>query len=127
MAFIGRVKTWLVLFLVAAWLLTGCTGRKEAARQPTSAGTTTRRGNQRLQITPDNTLVGKVIRADPVGRFVVLNFPIGRGPVVDQHLNVYRLGGKVGEVKVTNWQLRENVVADIVAGEAQVGDQVSDK
>jgi len=72
-------------------------------------------------------LVGKVVRFNSEGRFVVLNFPIGHLPGVDQRLNVYRQGLKVGEVKVTGPQRDDNTVADIVAGEAQVGDEVRDK
>jgi len=60
-------------------------------------------------------------------RFVVLNFPVGRLPVIDQRLNVYRGGLKVGEVKVTGPQYDDNVVADLVAGDSEIGDQVRDK
>lgn len=72
-------------------------------------------------------LVGKVVRFSSEGRFVVLNFPIGRLPSVDQKLYVYRQGLKVGEVKVTGPQKDDNTVADLVAGETQVGDEVRDK
>ena len=60
---------------------------------------------------------------DPAIRCVVLNFPLGRMAVVEQHLGVYRQGQKVGEVKVTGPQREDNIVADLVAGEAQVGDE----
>ena len=52
-------------------------------------------------VTPENALVGKVALVNPTGRFVVLNFPLGKMAAVDQHLNLYRRGLKVGEVKVT--------------------------
>lgn len=81
----------------------------------------------KLIITPEIMLVGKVVRFSSEGRFVVLNFPIGHLPSVDQRLNVYRQGLKVGEVKVTGPQRDDNTVADIVAGEAQMGDEARDK
>jgi hypothetical protein len=42
-------------------------------------------------------------------------------------MNVYRRGLKVGEVKVTGPQRDDNIVADITAGEAAVGDEVRDR
>ena len=56
-------------------------------------------------------------------RFVVLNFPLGKMAAVEQRLNLYRRGLKVGEVKVTGPQREDNTVADLVAGEAEVGDE----
>ena len=47
-------------------------------------------------------------------------------PAVDQRLNVYRHGLKVGEVQVGARQMDDNIVADIVAGEAEKGDVVRD-
>ncbi|MBI3853251.1 MAG: hypothetical protein HY298_23625 [Verrucomicrobia bacterium] len=78
-------------------------------------------------VTPELALVGKVVRFSSEGRFVVLNFPIGHLPGEHQRLNVYRQGLKVGEVKVTGPQRDDNTVADIVTGEAQVGDEARDK
>ncbi len=83
--------------------------------------------NQKLIVTPENGLVGKVASINTVARFVVLNFPIGHLPAMDQRFNVYRLGLKIGEVKVTGPQLEDNVVADLLTGDAQVGDEVRDK
>ena len=78
-------------------------------------------------VTPESALVGKVATVNQPGKFVVLNFPIGHLPVVQQHLNVYRQGLKVGELKVTGPQLDDNIVADLVAGESEPGDEVRDK
>jgi hypothetical protein len=44
--------------------------------------------------------------------------------VPEQRLNLYRRGLRVGEVKVTGPQREDNIVADLVAGEAEVGDEV---
>jgi hypothetical protein len=60
-------------------------------------------------------------------RFVVLTFPIGQMPALERRLNVYRRGLKVGEVKITGPQRDDNTVADVLAGEAQAGDEVRDK
>jgi hypothetical protein len=87
---------------------------------PAASGTTT---NQSLIVTPENALVGKVVLYNAVGRFVVLNFPIGKMATVGQRFDLYRRGLKVGEVKVTGPQRENNTVADLTAGEAEVGDE----
>lgn len=83
--------------------------------------------NQRLIITPETALSGKVLKVNREARFVVLNFPVGQLPAVDQRLNVYRRNLKVGEVKVTGPQREDNIVADITVGEAEAGDEVRDR
>jgi hypothetical protein len=75
-------------------------------------------------MTPDTQLVGKVVKVNLQGQFVILAFPIGHLPMFQQMLNVYRRGLKVGELRATGPQLDDNVVADIAAGDAQVGDEV---
>lgn len=80
-----------------------------------------------LIVTPGNALTGKVATYNDAGRFVVLDFPIGQMPAVDRRLFVYRRGLKVGEVKVNSWQRDHYVVADLITGEAQSGDEVRDK
>jgi len=80
--------------------------------------------NQKLIVTPENAVVGKVTTVNQTARFVVLSFPVGHMPAVEQQLGLFRRGLKVGEVKVTGPQLDENTVADIVAGDSEVGDEV---
>ena len=75
-------------------------------------------------ITPETQAAGKVVKVNNVGRFVVLSFPLGHLPSIDQRLNVYRQGLKVGEVKVSGPQYHDNIVADLASGNAQVGDEV---
>ena len=82
---------------------------------------------KKIIVTPETGLLGKVVKVNPEGAFVVLNFPIGHLPAGEQRLNVYRLGLKVGEIRVTGPQQDDNVVADIVAGEAREGDDVRDR
>jgi hypothetical protein len=74
---------------------------------------------------PDDSGSGKVASVNPTLRFVVMDFPLQRMPALDQRLNVYRSGQKVGEVKVTGPSLDTTIAGDILTGEAQIGDVVS--
>ena len=78
-------------------------------------------------ITPDFSLAAKVVSVNTIGRFVVLSFPASLMPRVDQTLFLYRAGLKTAEVRVTGPQQDNNIVADLVSGDAEVGDTVSDK
>ena len=78
-------------------------------------------------VTPDYSLAAKVVSVNTVGRFVVLSFPAGQMPKIDQTLFLYRGGLKVAEVHVTGPGQESLTVADLVSGEAQVGDTVRDQ
>ena len=78
-------------------------------------------------VTPDFSLAAKVVSVNTVGRFVVLSFPASQMPKLEQTLFLYRAGLKTAAVRVTGPQQENNIVADLVSGEAQVGDTVSDK
>ncbi|HEX9047154.1 MAG TPA: hypothetical protein VF988_09025 [Verrucomicrobiae bacterium] len=78
-------------------------------------------------VTPDESLAAKVVRVNTVGRFVVLNFPEGKLPKLDQHFFLYHGGLKSAEVKVVGPQQENSIVADIISGDAQVGDTVRDQ
>jgi hypothetical protein len=78
-------------------------------------------------VKPSAVLTGKVVSFNAVGRFTVLSFPLTRMPGIDQTLFLYRSGLKVGEVRVTGPQKDENIVADLVNGEAKIGDEVRDR
>ncbi len=80
-----------------------------------------------LIVTPGNFLTGKVVRYNDVGRFVVLDFPLGHTPQAEQTMFVYRRGLKVGEVKINEWQRENLIVADLTMGEAKEGDEVRSK
>lgn len=75
-------------------------------------------------VTPDSSLAATVVAVNPVGRFVVLSFTGGQLPKVDQTLFIYHAGLKVAEVKITGPREDINIVADLVSGDAQVGDTV---
>jgi hypothetical protein len=78
-------------------------------------------------VTPDLSIVGRVVRVNANWRFVVLTFPIGQTPPNGTRMNVYRRGDIVGEVRVTDQQRNNNAIADIVLGDAQNGDEVRQK
>ena len=119
-----------------ALLLSGCAANKtagpaamlgggqagKAGVPPPSSSRETKPSNP--TVTADERLFGKVVSVNPVLRFVVMDFPVFRMPVVDQRLNIYRNGQKVGEIKVTGPSLETTIAGDLAAGEAQVGDEV---
>ena len=87
------MKSSVLLFLLMAGMLaSGCIFHKQktSASVPKAAS---------VIITPDASLAGKVISYNDAGRFVVLNFPVGRMPEAGQNLFLYRNGLKVAEVK----------------------------
>src|SRR3954452_6119445 len=122
----------LAFILMSVFAVSGCAGRKAKPASSSATqdgafaplGTDTAMPNKKLIVTPENALVGRVATVNTTARFVVLSFPPGRLPVVEQRLNLYRRGLKVGEVKVTGPQTDENIVADLVAGDAEVADEV---
>jgi len=80
-----------------------------------------------LIVTPNPVLTGRVTSFNAVGRFVVLNFPIGHLPALEQRMNIYRQGVMVGEVKITGPQRDDHIVADVTTGEVQPGDEVRER
>ena len=108
-------------WLLAGSLATGCIWHKAkttpapSARMPPPV------------VRPDTSLTARVADYNAEGRFVVLSFPVGQMPKLEQTLFLYRGGLKVGEVRVTGPQRDNNIVADLVSGEAQAGDEVRDQ
>jgi len=118
---IFALGTWLLV----AMLADGCTVFHHPAKAPAPAASAS--AAPQTIVTPDKSLTAKVVSYNAAGRFVVLGFPVGQMPNLDQGLFLYRNGLKVGEVKITGPQRDNNVVADLVTGEAQVGDDVRDQ
>jgi hypothetical protein len=110
-----------LLLLTVVILISGC-----ASKKPVTARNSIAPAPQMI-VTPDNSLAAKVVSYDSAGRFVVLSFPMGRMPNMGQSLFLYRGGLKAGEVKITGPQSDNNTVADLVSGDAQVGDEVRDQ
>jgi hypothetical protein len=74
--------------------------------------------------TPVHEPVGKVASVNPNLRFVVIDFAFNPLPQVDQPMNVYRNGQKVGEVRISSQSRNSIIAADLTAGEARVGDEI---
>src|ERR1700720_1336265 len=127
--FTGRMRMLLLAIALGLLAVAGC-ARKQATFVALPAGSSGARPakppteNQTLIITPENTRVGKVAGVNQEARFVVLNFPVGHLPPLAQHMSLYRRGLKVGEVKITGPQLDDDVDADLLNGDAEVGDEV---
>ena len=115
-----RMKFWLGLLPVLLVGLAGCVSQPQPPANPPGS-------ESKLIVTPESLLVGKVTMFNTAGRFVVLDFPVGRMPSLDQTLFIYREGLKVGEVRVTGPERDNNTVADLISGEAARGDEVRDK
>ena len=112
-----------IIILIVTVSLTGCAWMKpkhSATAKPAPVVAKT-------IVTPDSSLAAKVVRVNTVIRIVVLNFPEGRMPKLQQPLFLYRGGLKVAEVKTTGPRQETSIVADIVSGDAQVGDLVRDQ
>ena len=79
-------------------------------------------------VTPAQGRAGRIASVHSTSQFVVITFPVGIPlPPAERRLNVYRAGLKVAEVKVNALSIDVNTVADIVAGECEVGDEVREE
>jgi hypothetical protein len=107
-------------------IVAGLSGCLAPAGEHTAA-TNAPAGASKLIVTADSGLSGTVSWVNADWRFVVLTFPVGQMPALEQRLSVYRRGLKVGELKVSGPQQDDSIVADITAGEAARGDTVSDR
>lgn len=114
-----RLASALTVVLLGGWLV-GCASKPTPPTAAAPAGAAPTKGI----VVPDQAVVGKVARVNPVGRFAILTFPVAVMPAVETRLNVYRNGVKVGEVKVSGPQREDNIAADITSGDCQPGDEV---
>ena len=79
-------------------------------------------------VTPAQGRAGRIASVHAASHFVVITYPVGIPlPPAERRLNVYRAGLKVAEVKVNAMSIDVNTVADIVAGECEVGDEVREE
>jgi hypothetical protein len=115
---------------VGALLLSGCAQKKAAVgTEPAAVASSAQKPAKRsakqskVIVTPSHALAGRVALVNPTARHVILTFPMGLMPSVEQRLAVYRNGLKVGEVKVTGPQQDTHIAADILAGECRPGDE----
>lgn len=100
--------------------LAGCASEPAGAAHPPKP-------SPKLLVVPVHTVVGRVIRVNPVGQFAILGFPVGVMPAPDQRLSVYRGPLKVGEVKVSGRPVGQNIAADLLEGDCAPGDEVRDR
>lgn len=135
------MRKWFPLVLFGLIICIGCSGGKLLTKKPAPVFDNAAVGlppapppekseprkPAELIVTPGNTLTGKVARYNDAGRFTVLDFPLGHTPQAEQRMFVYRRGLKVGEVKISEWQRENLIVADLITGEAQAGDEVRSK
>lgn len=75
-------------------------------------------------ITPLDTVFGRVVAVNSQARFVVVDFSFNGLPAADQRLEVFRQGRRVGEVRASIWAKGGRMAADLLDGEARVGDEV---
>jgi hypothetical protein len=123
----------IVMLLLSCALFVGC--KHTSPSQPKTAADSPKKGTEKAasqpaaktsvpKETPLKEVAGKVASVNSNLRFVVIDFSLGPVPQVDQKMNVYRQGQKVGEIKISS-QARNNIIAaDITAGDASVGDEV---
>jgi hypothetical protein len=117
------MKSFTLLTLLLAGMLTaGCVSKRPVQAKTSATGV----ASQTI-INPDASLTAKVASYNATGRFVVLGFPVGQIPKMDQPFFLYRAGLKVGEIRITGPQRDNNIVADLITGEAQAGDEVRDQ
>jgi len=111
----------LLFLLMAGMFISGCASHKQKASASVPKTSI-------VIITPDTSLAARVVSCNETGRFVVLNFPISQMPGLGRSFFLYHDGLKSGEVKITGPQDdNNNIVADLVAGAAQAGDEVRDQ
>src|SRR5216110_2275226 len=123
------------VFMCFAFILAGCAMSKPdpATTDPqTKPARATRapalgrgqKAGSAPEVRLDEGVLGMVVSVNPALRFLVMDFPVRKLPVLEQRLNVYRNGQKVGEVKVTGPGRETTIAGDIIVGEVQVGDEV---
>lgn len=76
------------------------------------------------QVTPVTPVQGRVVFLHARLRFVIVDFAFHQMPRLEQRLGVFRAGRRVGEVRISGPVEGTRVVADVMSGEAAVGDRV---
>ena len=114
-----------VLVIGLPLLGAGCanTDRKPVPAKTSTVDGITNRSPSDPIMTPARSIAGRVVTVNNTARFVVLNYPFGFLPSIDQRLNVYRQGQKVGQLKVSGPQQDTNTAADLLTGEVQIEDE----
>ncbi len=122
------MRFWLIGALLAVLGASGCAtdssnGGKTSSGRDANAQFNT---NAPALVVPTSVLVGKVVKVNTTAKFVVLSFPPGRLPALEQVFSIYHAGLVVGRAKISGPQLDDAIVADLVSGEAEMGDEARD-
>ena len=117
---------WPLVFTVAALFAAGCAGPTPAAPKSKSAAPVATRPTAPPVpvIEPVQAFSGRVVLVNGPLKYVVVEGVLGRLPPVEQTLNIYRDGQKVGVAVVSGQSRGANFAADLSEGEARVGDTV---
>lgn len=75
-------------------------------------------------LTPITPVQGRVVFLNEKLRFVLVDFTFHQLPQTGQRLGLYRGTTRIGEVRVSGPARGQTTVADVMSGEARVGDQV---
>jgi hypothetical protein len=115
------------LVLAVLLLAGGCAGKKASglpAPGPTATPPPAAAGaDQQPAAPPATARAGKVVWVNQPGRFVVLKFPREQVPRPGEAFSLYRGGQKTGEVRIGSSRDDDRVVADVLSGDAQLGDE----
>lgn len=115
------MKLFVPALIAVSLLSAGCAKTKPAKPKPVEVVV-----KEEPIIRPVTRPIGRVSTVNLVSRFVVVSYPSTTLPKFQQQLGIYREGRKVGEVKVTGPERDTITAGDLIAGEAQVGDEVRD-
>lgn len=75
-------------------------------------------------VTPVNPIQGRVTVVNIRLRFVIVDFAFSQPPVLQARLGLYRDVQRIGEVRISGPVNGTSIVADVLSGEAEVGDLV---
>jgi hypothetical protein len=134
----GGTQEWgmraIVILVLSSALLVGCKHARPsdakappgqaAAQKPADKKATRETKKTAPTATAITEPIGKVASINTNLRFVVIDFGLNPAPPADQMLSVYRQGQKVGEVKLSGPPRNNIIAADLIQGEANVGDEV---
>jgi len=112
-----------VLKLVAGLVALGLASCTSPGNGDGATGSEAKSGGGTIVIPAAMRTEGKVVRTNEKLNFVVLDFGFKRLPRAGQQLGIYRLGEKIGQVRVSGPAWDTYTVADIVEGEIWIGDE----
>jgi len=107
--------------LMLAAVVWGCSSprAKTTSRAPAPA----KPGHVAAAASQVGPVPAKIVSVNPELKFVVIDFSTGTMPPIGTRLSVYRGEKEVGVVRVTEPARAQLATADIVEGEARVGDE----